>query len=104
MYHHDELNIAVDIVASALEPPAYDRVKKVSISGGDYVLVQSIESILYDRALDYERADSKRYSIYLISIRYDEIDFPYIKEELKKADPDALEAFVNWIKIASENL
>lgn len=104
MYHHDELNIAVDIVASALEPPAYDRVKKVSISGGDYVLVQSIESILYDRALDYERADSKEYSIYLISIRYDEIDFPYIKEELKKADPDALEAFVNWIKIASENL
>lgn len=103
MFHHNRLNIAVDIVDSVLVPESYDKVNKIEISNDYFVLVQSIESILYDRALDYDRVDSKKYGLYLLSTNYNKIDIDFIKDELSDADPDALEAFNSWINIVTGN-
>ncbi|MBY8909293.1 hypothetical protein K6L05_05750, partial [Salinicoccus roseus] len=97
------LNVAVDIVDSVLEPSDYDGLTKLEVDNDKYIYVQSIESILYDRVLDYERVDNELYSVYLISIAYDEIDFDYLKREVKTADPDALIALEKWIEKALEN-
>ncbi|MEZ2459021.1 hypothetical protein ACBR55_10620 [Salinicoccus roseus] len=103
VFQHKYLNVAVDIVDSVLEPPDYDGLIKLEVDNDKYIYVQSIESILYDRVLDYERVDNEQYSVYLISIAYDEIDFDYLKREVKTADPDALIALEKWIEKALEN-
>ncbi|WP_271398982.1 hypothetical protein [Salinicoccus roseus] len=103
VFQHKRLNVAVDIVDSVLEPSDYDGLTKLEVDNDKYIYVQSIESILYDRVLDYERMDNELYSVYLISIAYDEIDFDYLKREVKTADPDALIALEKWIEKALEN-
>lgn len=104
IFIHERLNVAIDLVDTVLEPPDYDRMTKIELEDGYYVLVQSIENILYDRLLDYSRADNIRYGIWLITTRYDEIDFNYLRDELDKADPKALESLEQWVERAREEL
>ncbi|WP_166626765.1 hypothetical protein [Jeotgalicoccus sp. S0W5] len=94
------MNVAVDIVDNALEPEDYDGVTKIETENNKYIYVQSLESILYDRVLDYEYADNEQYGVLLIAMAYEEIDFDYLRAEVKLADSDALKALENWIKIA----
>lgn len=100
IFQHKRLNVAVDIVGTSLEPEDYEGITKLEVSNDKHVYVQSLESILYDRVLDYERIDNEQYSVILISLAYDEIDFEYLKHEVEKADPDALTALNHWIKKA----
>ena len=83
-----------------MDPSDYDGVTELKIDENKYVYVQSIENILYDRVMDYGRLDNQQYSVYLISIAHEEIDFDYLKREVKNADPDALIALEKWIEIA----
>lgn len=101
VFTHNRLNVAVDIVDSALEPENYDGVIKLETDNNKYIYVQSIESILFDRVVDYRYLDNEQYGVILIAMAYDEIDFDYLKGEVKKADPKALTALEAWIEKAS---
>ncbi|WP_031548068.1 hypothetical protein [Salinicoccus luteus] len=100
IFQHQRLNVAIDIVDDTLEPPHYEGVIRLEFGDDNYVLVQSIEGILYDRVLDYDRRDNREYGIYLIAARYDDIDFEYLKDRLKVADPEALAALEEWVEVA----
>lgn len=82
IFQHTRLNVAIDIVDSKLEPPHYEAITKIEVTDDKYILVQSLENILYDRVLDYGRIDNEQYSIILMSIAYDKIDFDYLKKEV----------------------
>lgn len=58
------------------------------------------EDILYNRALDYTYEDNKIFSIYLMANSPDDINFEQVKSNLKKADPEALATFEEWVEIA----
>lgn len=103
IFQHTRLNVAVDIVDSALDPPDYERLTKLELSNDKYIFVQSLESILYDRVMDYERSDNEQYSVILIANTHDEIDFDYLKHAVKAADPKALIALETWIEKALRN-
>lgn len=77
-----------------------NRLNKIQINNERYVIVQPVENILYDRALDYGRQDNKTYGIYLISTMYDVIDFDFLRNELQQNDHEALTAFNEWVDLA----
>lgn len=103
MFQHKRLNVAVDIVDSALDPPDYEGLTKLIVDKDKYVYVQSLESILYDRVIDYAYADNELYGVILISNAYDNINFDYLRQQVEKADPRALIALEAWIKKAMDN-
>lgn len=65
-----------------------------------YIYVQSLENILFDRVMDYRYPDNEQYGVLLIAMAYEEIDFDYLKTQVKKADPDAFTALELWIEKA----
>lgn len=100
VFTHERLNVAVDIVDSALEPDDYDGVTKIETDKNKYIYVQSLENILFDRVMDYGYPDNEQYGVLLIAMAYEEIDFDYLKTQVKKADPDAFTALELWIEKA----
>ncbi|MFA7746200.1 hypothetical protein AB8738_12910 [Salinicoccus roseus] len=72
----------------------------MEIEDSNHVYMISKEDILYNRALDYTYEDNQVFSIYLMANTPDDINFEQVKSNLKKADPEALAAFEEWVKIA----
>ena len=103
IFQYPRLNVAIDIVDDVLDPPDYEKVNKIELEPDSFIFVQSPSNILYDRVLDYERQDNIKYGIFLIATRYDEINFDYVRKEVKKVDSEALKALEEWIDIALNN-
>ncbi len=100
IYIYSPLKIAVDIVDEVMDPQNYEGINKLEIEDSKHVYIISKEDILYNRALDYTYEDNKIFSIYLMANSPDDINFEQVKSNLKKADPEALATFEEWVKIA----
>ncbi|WP_052455738.1 DUF6036 family nucleotidyltransferase [Bhargavaea cecembensis] len=84
IFYHEQLEVAVDVVDSALEG-SYDRLTEMKV-GEDSIYIISIEDIILDRLRGSDHPDNDRWGLFLLSNNYEQADLDYIRNRVENKD------------------